>query len=657
MKIVKSHQSRYTNMYGILGAEALGVLSGDLPFDSRVCLVKPKQSAELHNHYEDECFFIYTGKGIVKIDEEEFFVESGDFIFLESFKSHKITNSFEEDLRFLTLWWKDLSKFKQNLSEGKKIQLIFSTPPTPNGDLHLGHLAGPYTAADIYKRFLKLNNIKAYHVTGRDDNQSYVNTMSNYEGITPQELADKYSDKILKTLSKNQIDIDYFYVPNQSKSYNTVVYEVFNKLYKDGFIVEKEVDSLFCNKTGSYLHESYVRGICPYCKSESDGNACEACARPNDCINLIDPKSKFGEKIQVKKTKKLYFLLSKFQSKLSDYIVEANIPTHILSMCHKMLQDGLPDICVTHFDHWGMKLPPEIKGYEDQRIYVWFEMAAGYLSSAQELSNTINILNNDWRYFYNNNDVQIIHFFGYDNSYYHTLLFPAIYMALDWNIKIPNTFVSNELLYLDGKKFSTSRRHLIWGIDMLQEIPSDYLRYYLCYIRPESDITNFTLENFYSYMTHTIQKWQDYIQIVFKNCYDYFNGNVPDTGAWTQEQRFFYNRLHNIYEQIRDSYSASNFSLQRVCKLIDSLVSEALNFSKTQSYLYDCSISENYQRTAVALELVGLKAFCIVLNPIMPDMTKNLWQSLNITQSIEWEQNLSFINVKKINSVLELIKI
>jgi methionyl-tRNA synthetase len=238
-------------------------------------------------------------------------------------------------------------------------------------------------------------------------------------------------------------------------------------LFEHGFIFEDTRSAAF-DQQGQYLHEAYVSGECPHCYEQSDGNACEACGHPNECVDLINPINKLtGDPIEVYDCTRLYFKLSAFAEELGQYIKTADMPAHVATLSLEMIADGLPDICISHPSDWG--IPFDLSGYEDHRIYVWFEMAFGYLWGASNIENTSpkNAMSAA-RAIYDG-DTNIVHCYGFDTAYYHTLLFPAIHIAL--GLTPARTHIVNELLDLDGEKFSTSRRHLIWGRDYAASLP------------------------------------------------------------------------------------------------------------------------------------------------------------------------------------------
>lgn len=649
MEIIRTGELPARQVYGMACRHLIENLTDDsLPFGSMHCVVEPGKQSTIHNHHERECFFVTRGAGVLRIGQRQAEVKEGDIVRIPPFEDHELFNPYPEPIEYLTFWWEDmdaLAKLPSPSSQPRR-SLVFSTPPTPNGDLHLGHLSGPYTGADIYRRFLELNGQQAFHVSGRDDNQSYVPRKALDQQRSAQALADEYSACMLKTLSHNEVRIDHFGHPKESPWHVTMVQDIVRRLYAAGHIVEREVPALFCKATGRYLYEAHVRGNCPHCDSESDGNACEQCGRPNDVADLINPRSKYGEAgVERRLVRKLYFRLSEFAEPLARYHREAVMPAHLSSLCQRMIEDGLPDICVSHPVDWGIPVP--VEGFTEQRVYVWFEMAAGYLAAAQEMAEKAQLAaRNDsgWRQFYCDSESQVVHFFGFDNGYFHALLFPAIYMALDPAIRLPQAFVVNELLNLDGLKFSTSRGHLIWGRDLLRWVPADYVRFYLSMVRPEASKTNFTLRQFIDTIEQEVcGNWESWVQATLARARRLFPTAIPEPGAWSSEQRAYLERVTSLLSDAGRSYQLRDFSPQRICRLAHELMTEARRFADGQVHYEGIRTASDLLRTSVALDLLSLRAFAQMLAPIMPNFAQALHQALEPGRTLSWSDTPRFI--------------
>lgn len=645
MEIVKNISQNYQNFYGLECSTLLNATNFEkIPFGSSICRVKTNKQSQLHRHNEKECFYIVAGQGYIKCNNQTISIKKDDLLIFDQFDLHSIHNESEVPLEFISLWWNNIDNTFQKVTNKGEI-LIFTAPPTPNGNLHLGHLSGPYSGADILKRSFLLEKKIALLACGRDDNQTYVLKKAFDEKREPTELANDYSNQILKTLKESNIIVDHFENPRTSKTHNVITLDIFTKLYNKGFIYSKATEALFCTTTDRYLFEAHIHGNCPYCHEKSDGNACEQCGKPNDVSNLINPQSKYGSgEVRRQVVKRLYFKLSYFSEYLKEYITKTIMPAHLRSLCMEMLDADLPDICVSNPTDWGIDVP--IKGFENQKIYVWFEMAAGYLASIAALNK------NDpknWQKFLYNSDNKYIHFFGFDNGYFHALLIPAIFMALDSRINLPSAFVVNELLNLDGLKFSTSRGHLIWASDLLENIPSDFLRFYLAYIRPESKKENFTMQDFQNFVESKINETIfSTIKQISELINNDFKGKIPESGAWSTEQIAFLKKLNEFIKNQRDHYTIESFSPQNATYSLLEFCRILKNFVDAQSFFREKKFTYDYYRTTIALAFSGLEIVAISSFPLMPNFSENLYQYLGNEQPMYWPDEINLSNTHKV---------
>lgn len=628
---------------------------GDTPVNGMLCTIEPKSRSRIHNHFETEFFYFLSGSGVVHIGKEEVKITTGMGIRISPFSNHVVENRSEnEPLRFISFYWENPKSEPEKLNDEKNTTtLIFSTPPTPNGDLHLGHLSGPYLAADVYRRYLTECGNIAFHATGRDDHQTYVVMKANVENKDPHILADTYANLIQKTLTAYGIQLNHFIEPNTEGAYAQFVKRIFLKLYEDGYIIEKTLPAAYGAESGRYLNEAFIRGKCPFCQCESDGNACEECGRPNNCVDLIEARERLSMKsVTTSPSKRLYFRMSLLADKLNEYIKSAPMSAHAFSLSQTMISDGLPDICVSNVSDWGVKIP--LSNYEEQTLYVWFEMAAGYLWSSLNLAPAeISDEMEKIQWFYNKNKTKVVHFYGFDNTYYHTLLFPAVYFALG-GLNPPAAHVVNELLDLEGSKFSTSRGHLIWGRDLLRTAPVDYIRWFLSEIRPEGLRSNFKLNTFSTSVNHlffdSLKTWTDELSQKIKM---EFNNIVPEAGAWTAEQRKFYNSLLLLRQRVLDSYAIENFSPRIVTSTLRDLVENGLRFQTSQLRFFQKKYVSDNLRTTLALSLLALKLFALLARPITPEIGNKLLRFMQLAETT-CITDTTFISSKTVLDIAEL---
>lgn len=592
------------------------------------CRLAPGESSEAHNHVEHEIFIFAAGEGRVEHNGEAMPVAAGDAVLFERFQNHVIVNtSRTAPLLFHSVYWPGEAEAAAP-APAAPAALVLSTPPTPNGDLHLGHLAGPYLAADVLTRVLRAAGYSARHVTGRDDHQTYVWTCGLREGRSAGDTADHYDRLLRDTWARFGIALDGYVDPTATPAYADFVHHGIALLRERGLVVARTGPAAH-DGSGRYLHEALVTGRCPHCGEGSDGNACEACGRPNVCVDLADAVATgSGEPIVVAPVERLHFRLSALATELETYVKTADMPAHVSALALDLIADGLPDVCIGHPGPWGLSHAEE--GFADHRVYVWFEMAFGYLWGAADRPDGSpgDVLEAARRIY--DGRTEIVHCYGFDNAFYHALLFPAVYLAL--GLVPPRTHVVNELLDLDGRKFSTSRRHLIWGRDFVAAVPRDYARFALMLRRPEAVRENFVLESV-----------RDDLNAVFAGALNRWltrfaerlraRGNVmPDPGAWLADQRQFHAWLTGQIAALDRACALDSFSPRAMARILRDLVLEGERFSAGQAPLLAAGRRgvANHARTALALEALALRALARASAAVMPDLSAALTALLGL---------------------------
>jgi methionyl-tRNA synthetase len=509
--------------------------------------------------------------------------------------------------------------------------LITATPPTPNGDLHVGHLSGPYLAADVYKRHCRLAGLDACYITGGDDNQSYVATKAEQLRSTPAAVAERFDGEIVETLRRAQIEVDIYVRPLTSPRHARFVADFVARLHASGQLVARESDAAWCGHCQRYLFEAHVTGICPHCGAHSDGSSCETCAQPNQCIDLIDATCKrCGNPAQRRPAKRLFFPLAPHARGLREYLQRASMGSHLGSLWDTMLGQGLPEIPISHPSEWGLPVP--VPGFEGQRLYAWFEMAPGYLSATQEMLPGLG-RGGGWEDWWCSDDAEVVQFFGFDNAYFHTILFTAEMMAYDPRIRLPAAFVSNEFYRLDGAKFSTSRSHAIWGKEALAHLPADALRWYLCHDRPETEQTNFRLRDFRDTATRELAgAWQPWLLHLARRVWGDHDGRAPESAEPTACQARFAAELRQLVRAATRAYQADAFSPRRVVAACNELVRAASAFGAGESFWRREAVAQ--RRAAAALELSAAATLAVLAAPVMPGFGARLWSELGFASPL-----------------------
>jgi methionyl-tRNA synthetase len=623
------------------------------PFGATWALVRPGESTKRHKHHDGETFFIASGHGVLRIGDDQASVKAGDVIYLPPFDEHTLTNASEaEDLLFLTAYWEDAATWMARAPVAPVAPalplaraMVTAAPPTPNGDLHLGHLSGPYLAGDIVARYLRLRGVDAHYVTGTDDNQSYVTTKAHQLGAGPAQVADEMAREIEQTLRAARAELTLFVRPNASPYYGPMVEGFFRKLHDEGKLVARETLCAYCKDCDRYLFEAHISGHCPHCGAASGGNSCEDCGRPNDCADLLDAScTRCGAAAQKRPFTRLFFPLGRYADALLRYHESVSMNPHLRSLCEQVIAAGLPDIAVTHPADWGIRVPA--KGFEGQRLYAWFEMAPRYLAYAQALTKQLGAPGG-WERFWKAEDAEIVQCFGADNGFFYAVFVPALLLAFDAEIRLPAAFVMNEFYRLEGLKFSTSRKHAIWGKEILRHVPADVVRFYLAYTCPETEGTNFTLADFEATvereLSSGVEAWlRDLGGTVARDA----AGQAPGTGDWTDEHRRFYQRLVEISAEAAAAYEPRTFSPQRAARALVTLVREARRFSKAEAHWRNVPARGEERRTAIALELLAAKTFATLASPLMPDLGARLFRDLGYASPItdhRWEEQPAWV--------------
>ncbi|MQA25159.1 MAG: class I tRNA ligase family protein, partial [Micromonosporaceae bacterium] len=517
---------------------------------------------------------------------------------------------------------------------------VFSTPPTPNGDLHLGHLSGPYLGADVFVRFQRMRGVTAWHVTGSDDYQSYVVECARREGREPAETAANYSAEIAATLRLMDIEPDQYTVTDADPAYRDGLREFFSRLVRSGSVAPREDPALVDAATGAYLYEVEVSGDCPHCGDPTGGNICEECGEPNVCADLAEPRSAQSDAPprQVNLTRHS-LPLHEFRADVAAHHRLGRVPARLKELAARLFARDRLDIPVTHPSTWGV--PPLEQGADGQVIWVWPEMAYGFLHGIESLGRR---LGRDWRADSPQADWKIVHFFGYDNSFYHAILYPALYRLAhpDWNPDID--YHVNEFLLLEGAKFSTSRRHAIWGKEILGPHSVDAVRFFLSRARSEGRRTNFERGEYDTVLKETlIGAWQRWLNDLGARIAERHGGAAPEPGVWTPEHTAFLRRLGTRLSALTDSLGADGFSLNQAAETLDGIVQDAARFSSLESAVKGIEDWKDQTRTATALELAAAQLLARSAAPVMPRFAARLAGALGAPPPADWPQAVTLV--------------
>jgi methionyl-tRNA synthetase len=376
------------------------------------------------------------------------------------------------------------------MTEYKRI-LVTAALPYANGPLHIGHLAGCYIPADIYVRYQRAQKRDVRFVGGSDEHGVPITIRAMKEGVSPQQVVDKYHGIIKNSLEQMGISFD-IYSRTSNKIHHQTASDFFKKLYDDGLFEEKESEQYYDEKAKTFLADRYIIGTCPVCGNENAyGDQCERCGSSLSPEQLINPRSALSDAKPVKrKTKHWYFPLHQYEPWLKQWVLEEHKDwkNNVYGQCKSWLDNGLQSRAMTRDSNWGVKVPlPDADG---KVLYVWFDAPIGYISATKELTN-------NWADYWCQKDTKLIHFIGKDNIVFHCIIFPAMLKA-HGNFVFPDNVPANEFLNLEGEKISTSRNWAVWVDEYVKEFPDmqDSLRYVLTANAPETKDNDFTWKDF-----------------------------------------------------------------------------------------------------------------------------------------------------------------
>ncbi|MFE3738520.1 class I tRNA ligase family protein [Streptomyces sp. NPDC059134] len=608
--------------------------------------IEPGARSDAHQHDETETWVIVSGSGVLTVDAEPHPVRPSTVVQFEPFETHSVENTGETDLVLLSLYWRDTGRAARAAADtghrrfGTRPLFVFSSAPTPNGDLHLGHLSGPFFGADVFVRYQRMNGADAWHITGSDDYQNYVVAAARREGRSPAETAAHYSAEILATLGLMDIDVHQYTVTSQDDAYPEALRAFFSRLTASGVVAPRTAPALYDAVSGEYLYESGVTGRCAACGEESGGNVCETCLEPNVCTDLTDPRSTTSDAPPREGSATRYTLpLHRLAEDITAHHRLGRVPAPMKELAERLSRRAELDIPVTHAATWGVQ--PAETAVEGQVIWSWLDYAFSILHGIEAIGRD---LGRSWKANEPEQDWKIVHFLGSDGSFFHPMFVPALYRLAhpDWTPDID--YHINEFYLLDDTKFSTSRRHVIWGKDILSPRTVDAIRFYLALTRPEGRRTTFERDAYESYVRQTlIGTWQGWLNGLGDRIEKRYGGTAPDAGVWTPEHAAFLARLETRLSAVTGSLGQDGFSLNRAAETLNGMVEDVTAFSRLQAPAADVESCANETRTAIALELAAARLLATCATPVMPRFAARLAAALGGPPPAEWPSTVDLV--------------
>ena len=506
-----------------------------------------------------------------------------------------------------------------------KRNLVTCALPYANGPVHIGHLAGVYVPADIYVRYLRMKGEDVLFVCGSDEHGVPITIKAKKEGVTPQDIVDRYHALIKSSFAGLGINFD-IYSRTSSQVHAQMASDFFRKLYEDGKFIVKESEQYYDEQAKTFLADRYITGTCPRCGSEGAyGDQCEKCGATLSPDELINPKSALSGSALVKKaTKHWYLPLDEYEKWLGEWILDGHKEwkTNVYGQCKSWIDGGLQPRAVSRDLDWGVPVP--VEGAEGKVLYVWFDAPIGYISNTKEL------LPQTWEKWWKSQDTKLVHFIGKDNIVFHCIVFPSMLKAHGGYI-LPDNVPANEFLNLEGDKISTSRGWAVWLNEFLQELPGkeDVLRYVLCANAPETKDNDFSWKDFQTRNnSELVAIFGNFVNRAIVLTHKYFGGQVPADLKPEAIDAETLAQIPQIVSEIEENISSYKFR---------EALKAAMNLARLgNKYLTDTEpwkVAKNdLDRTAsilnVSLQICA--ALGIVFEPFLPFSAEKLRRMLNV---------------------------
>ena len=540
------------------------------------------------------------------------------------------------------------------MSQDPKRYTITAALPYTNGPVHIGHLAGVYVPADIYARFQRLQGKDVAFISGSDEHGVPITLKAKKEGITPQQVVDKYHVIIKKSFEDFGITFDN-YSRTSAKIHHDTASDFFKKLYADGKFIEEVTEQLYDAEANQFLADRFVIGTCPKCGyEESYGDQCENCGTSHNATDLINPKSAItGAVPSLKETKHWFLPLDQYEAWLKEWIVEGHKKdwkTNVYGQCKSWIDDGLRPRAVTRDLDWGIPVP--IDGAEGKVLYVWFDAPIGYISATKEWAAREG---KDWEPYWKDKESKLLHFIGKDNIVFHCIIFPSMLKA-EGSYILPNNVPANEFLNLEGSKISTSKNWAVWLHEYLEEFPNqqDVLRYTLTANAPETKDNDFTWSDFQARNNNELVAiFGNFINRVVVLTHKYYDGRVPEASEFLEIDETTLKELKAYPAVIASSIERYRFREAQM---------ELMNVARLgNKYLADeepwktFKTDEERTKTVMFIALQIASALAVLSEPFLPFTSKKLNSILNVSSPDLAKENRIENNWKDVETKTNLL--
>lgn len=497
--------------------------------------------------------------------------------------------------------------------------------PYANGGVHIGHLAGVYVPADIYVRYLRLKKEDVIFIGGSDEHGVPITIRARKEGVTPQDVVDRYHSLIKKSFEEFGISFD-IYSRTTSEIHHKLASDFFKKLYEEGKLLEQETEQYYDEEAHQFLADRYITGECPHCHHEGAyGDQCEHCGSDLSPMELINPKSAVsGSKPIIKKTKNWYLPLNEYQTWLKKWILEGHQEwrSNVYGQCKSWLDLDLQPRAMTRDLDWGIPVP--VEGAEGKVLYVWFDAPIGYISNTKELCESNPERWGSWEKWWKDQDTRLVHFIGKDNIVFHCLIFPTMLKAHGDYI-LPDNVPANEFLNLEDDKISTTRNWAVWLHEYLKDLPGkqDVLRYVLTANAPETKDNNFTWKDFQERNnSELVAIYGNFVNRALQLTKKYFDGVVPPCGELLDVDKQALDEFKDVKNKVEGYLDAFKFREAQ---------KEAMNLARIgNKYMTECEPWKVWKtdpervKTVLYISLQLVANLAIAFEPFLPFSSEKL---------------------------------
>ena len=527
----------------------------------------------------------------------------------------------------------------EETKQDSKRTLITSAPPYANGPVHIGHFAGVYLPADIYARYLRLCGRDVLFVGGSDEHGVPITLRAKKEGVTPQDIVDRYHALIKDTFARFGVSFDV-YSRTSSEVHHRMASDFFRTLYDKGVFIEKESEQYYDEEAGQFLADRYITGTCPHCANEhAYGDQCERCGSSLSPTELINPRSAIsGSAPVMRSTKHWYLPLDQYEPFLRQWILEDHKEwkPNVYGQCKSWLDMGLQPRAVSRDLDWGIPVP--VEGAEGKVLYVWFDAPIGYISNTKELCDAQPERYGSWETWWKDPETRMLHFIGKDNIVFHCIVFPTMLRA-EGSFILPDNVPANEFLNLEGDKISTSQNRAVWLNEYLDELPGkqDVLRYVLTANAPETKDNDFTWKDFQARNNNELVAiFGNFVNRALVLTGKYFDGVVPECGEMDDYDRATLAEFESVKAELVRLLDTFHFrDAQR----------EAMNLARIgNKYLADTEPWKRFATDPVRVQTILHVALQITANlsiafdPFLPFTTEKLRHMLAIDAPFAWDR-------------------